>query len=80
MLPVYLTPQAIQLYGSTIVYLINTGKLVGTEIVHAIRSIFRHADPTLTDEQLDAIAHIVQDRAEVREALSRIEAGELPPQ
>lgn len=75
MLPIYLTPQAIQLYGSTIVYLIQTGKLVGAEIAHAIRSIFRKHDPDLTDEQLDAIAHAIQDRAEVREALSLAEAG-----
>lgn len=75
MLPIYLTPQAIQLYGTTITYLIQTGKIVGHEIGAMIRAIFRQHDPELTDEQLDAIASAIQDRAEFREALSRAEAG-----
>ena len=75
MLPIYLTPAMIQLVGTTITYLVQTGKLVGTEIAHAIRAIFKKHDPLLTDEQLDAIAAAIQDRAEFREALSLAEAG-----
>jgi len=76
MLPVYLTPATIQLVGTTITYLISTGKLVAHEIGDAIRAIFRKHDPELTDEQLDAIAAAIQDRAEFREALSLAEAGQ----
>lgn len=75
MLPAYLTPQTIQLVGTTITYLISTGKMVGSEIASAIHAIFRKHDPDLTDEQLDAIASAIQDRAEFREQLSKAEAG-----
>ncbi len=75
MLPIYLTPATIQLVGTTITYLISTGKLVTHEITEAIHAIFRKNDPDLTDEQLDAIAAAIQDRAEFREALSQAEAG-----
>ncbi len=75
MLPVYLTPAAIQLIGTTLTYLISTGKLVASEIKDAIHAIFHAHDPALTNEQLDAIAAAIQDRAEFREALSKAEAG-----
>ena len=76
MLPVYLTPATIQLVGTTITYLISTGKLVASEISAAIHAIFRKHDPALTDEQLNAISAAIQDRAEFREALSLAEAGQ----
>ncbi len=76
MLPIYLTPATIQLVGTTLTYLIATGKMVASEITAAIHAIFKSHDPALTNEQLDAIAKAIEDRAEFREALSKAEAGQ----
>ncbi len=75
MLPIYLTPATIQLVGTTITYLVQTEKLLASEIAGAIHAIFKKHDPALTDDQLNAIAIAIQDRAEFREALSLAEAG-----
>ncbi len=74
-IPAFLNPATIQMVGSTVVYLIQTGKLVGTEIVGLVKALMHNHDPALSDEQLDVAAKAIEDRADVREALSLAEAG-----
>ncbi len=74
-IPAFLNPATIQMVGSTVVYLIQTGKLVGTEIAGLVKALMHRHDPALSDEQLDVAAKAIEDRAEVREALSLAEAG-----
>ena len=69
------TPLEIQLVSTAVVYLIQTGKLIGSEIRDAIHAIFGSSRPDLTEAELDLIAADVEARAEVREALSKAEAG-----
>ena len=68
------TPLEIQLVSTAVVYLIQTGKLIATEVKDFVHAVFG-AQPGRTEAELDAISADVQSRAEVREALSKAEAG-----
>ncbi len=76
MLPAVINPATVQLMGTVVVTLIETGKLVAHEIAPFVRKIFGRDHVDLTEDELNAIAADVEARAEVREALSRVEAGQ----
>lgn len=75
MLPAVLNPVFISGVSATVTALIATGKLVAAELTPLIKSIFRREHSELTEDELNAIAKDVESRAEVREALSKAEAG-----
>lgn len=72
------TVTEIQAYGAVVAVLVETGKLVASEITSFVQAVARRNNPDMTPEEMDAAVRDVLGRAEVREALSRAEAGQSP--